>query len=201
MDHGIEHFMRSIARDTYPEPRSDIHDALTKEWLPKVCAFIPPATRVLDVGCGSGPALEWFRENNYSADGIATNGSDIQSCIESGFSVQGMDQNALHFCEQEFWLVWARHVIEHSIAPYWTLHEFKRVLKPGGILYVEVPAPGTSCHHETNQNHYSVLPHSGWLSLILRAGFEMIESNEIRIQTMAGPDVYFNFICKKKLTN
>jgi SAM-dependent methyltransferase len=93
--------------------------------------------------------------------------------------------------------VWARHVLEHSVIPFFVLHEFARVLKPGGILYAEVPSPGTDCRHEANPNHYSVLTCGMWLQLIQRAGFEILEVREIKLNTAAGPDIYHSIIARK----
>ncbi len=36
-----------------------------------------------------------------------------------------------------------------------------------------------------------------WASLIIRAGFEILQGMDINIKTPLGPDVYFAFIAKK----
>ena len=91
------------------------------------------------------------------------------------------------FADNEFDLLWCRHVLEHSIAPLFTLSEYRRVLKPGGLAYVEVPAPDTSARHETNPNHYSVLPLSAWFNLFSRVGFAVEHSIAIGFTVPAGP--------------
>lgn len=194
---NLSQFMASIAKDTYPEPRSSGHDGITQAQAAKVAPLIPEGGRVLDIGCGQGPALDWFLENGFDPIGVALNAEDVAACIERGHEAIIGDQNALHFNDGGFDLVWARHVLEHSIAPYWTLHEFNRVLKKGGILYVEVPAPDTDSRHETNQNHYSVMGWKMWASLISRAGFDVMASETISLTTGAGSDVYFTFIGRK----
>ena len=75
--------------------------------------------------------------------------------------------------------------------------EFFRILRPEGYLYIEVPAPDTSCQHQTNQNHYSVLGKSMWIELIRRTGFIFLESLDITFEVPAGPDTYWAFIQKK----
>jgi ubiquinone/menaquinone biosynthesis C-methylase UbiE len=189
--------MARIALDTYPEPRTPGHDGITHSQLAKVCALVPNGGEVLDVGCGQGPALDWLKEHGFSGTGITINKADLVACRELGHNVYDCDQNALMFNDGWFDMVWARHVLEHSVAPYWTLHEFKRVLKPGGILYVEVPSPNTASCHESNQNHYSVMGYEMWLALITRAGFEPIEGVEMNLKTEAGPDVYFAITSRK----
>lgn len=193
----LAEFMQRIAADTYPEPRTQGHDHITESIAPEVAKFLQPGDWVLDVGCGQGPALEWFHKHGFEPRGIALNNGDVKHCTDLGFDVLFRDQNDIGYSDNTFECVWARHVIEHSIAPYFTLHEFHRVLVAGGILYVEVPAPDTSCRHETNQNHYSVMGIEMWKNLIVRSGFELLEVREIKLVTGAGPDCYFSLICKK----
>ncbi len=109
-----------------------------------------------------------------------------------------MDQSYLDFDDASFDLVWCRHALEHSVAPYFTLAGFHRVLAPGGALYVEVPAPDTACKHETNPNHYSVLGRSAWISLMQRSGFEVIDTVAIDFAVPAGPDTYWGFMLRRK---
>ena len=124
--------------------------------------------------------------------GIAL-GEDVLICQREGLDVRSMDQSYLEFDNDSFDIIWCRHALEHSIFPYFTLAEFRRVLKSGGYLYVEVPAPDTSCHHEENPNHYSVLGKSLWRSLFLRAGFVVEEEIDIDFMVPAGPDQYWSF--------
>lgn len=77
------------------------------------------------------------------------------------------------------------------------MQEISRVIKPEGYLYIEVPAPDTSCKHQTNKNHYSVLGKSMWLYLIKRSGFEILQVLDINFNVPAGPDIYWAIIQKK----
>jgi ubiquinone/menaquinone biosynthesis C-methylase UbiE len=162
-----------------------------------VAPHLSPGASILDVGCGQGPALEWFTANGFSPLGIALGQQDVDACIAAGFRCEQMDQNDMTFPDRAFDCVWARHVLEHSVIPLFTLTEFARVLQPLGILYAEMPAPDTACAHQTNANHYSVFPASCWQSLIERAGFEIVETRNINLQTGMGPDKYLSFICRK----
>jgi SAM-dependent methyltransferase len=200
MHSRISDFIAARAAETYPEPRTTGHDGLTAQMAPLVAAMLPTGASVLDVGCGQGPALDWFQQHGHYPVGITTNTADLRACEANGHEVHPVDMHKLpdSFERYPFDCIWARHVLEHSAIPFFVLHEFARVLKPGGILYAEVPSPGTACGHETNPNHYSVLGSTAWINLISRAGFEIIEAREIKLQTGAGPDIYYSFIAKKK---
>ena len=155
----FEAFIDRLRDDVYPEPPSEQHTELSRHmWaLLQKTVPLPPGSRVLDVGCGQGLALELFRAAGHKAIGITIGDEDLAACAAAGFEALDMDQSYLDFADASFDLVWCRHALEHSVAPYFTLAGFHRVLTAGGILYVEVPAPDTACRHETNPNHYSVL--------------------------------------------
>lgn len=192
-------FLERLRADVYPEPPSVQHTEFTRMMWAKLreVVSLPPGARVLDVGCGQGLALELFREAGLDAVGITIGSEDLAACAAHGFHAVEMDQSFLDFPPASFDLIWCRHALEHSVAPYFTLAGFHEALKPGGILYVEVPAPDTACHHETNPNHYSVLGRSLWLSLMQRAGFELLDGIQMRFEVPAGPDMYWAFILRK----
>ena len=195
----LEQFLTRIAGETYPEPNSHLHSGITQKMLERVtqvCA-LRPGLKVLDVGCGQGVAQAHFAAQQCDAVGIGLNEVDLEACRRAGFRVLEMDQSFLDFGDGEFDLIWCRHCLEHSVMPYFTLSQFARVLKPGGWLYVEVPAPDTSCRHQTNRNHYSVLGKSMWTDLIQRCGFRLVEVIDLEFNVVAGPDVYWGFIQQK----
>lgn len=193
-------FINKIESETYPESPSFIHSEITGKVLDILLPQhnITPDAQILDIGCGQGPALNIFRDKGYSnAIGITLNDEDVRVCRGNGHDVRKMDQSFLEFQNGLFDFIWARHVIEHSVFPYFTLTEFSRVMAPGGILYLEVPAPETSCHHETNPNHYSVLGRGAWASLLGRCGLTVLDEAKYSFTTGMGPDEYWGFICTK----
>jgi len=190
-------FLGAVTLQTYPEVESIVHTSITREQLQRVIQRFALSlnAEILDVGCGQGPALDALREMGLRATGISINEEDLSVCRGKGHDVRNMDQSFLEFPPASFDLVWARHCVEHSIMPFFTLSGFKRVLKPRGHLYLEVPAPGTACRHEENLNHYSVLTKNSWRSLLLRSGFTVEAEDTVGLATPAGPDEYYIFLC------
>jgi SAM-dependent methyltransferase len=193
-------FLRRLSAETYPEVPSEPHTGITRmmvERLAMVCG-LQPGAKILDVGCGQGTALDLFERRGYVPLGITLNAEDVAVCRAKGFSVRQLDQSFLDFPDAHFDLVWCRHCLEHSIFPYFTLSGFARVLRPGGWLYVEVPAPDTACRHQENQNHYSVLGKSMWLDLLKRSCFEVVNVTDLQFTAPAGADVYWAFLGRRR---
>ena len=195
---SITDFINARASETYPEPRSGGHDEIIRKVCPIVAETLPPAAQILDVGCGQGPALAWFTEHGFCPRGIATNQDDLDACRSLDLLAADIDMHDLSSIANGCYdCVFARHVLEHSVAPFYVLAEFARILKPGGVLYVDVRSPDTPCEHELNRNHYSVLGWKMWASLMQRAGFTNERMMEIKAKTPVGEDVYFSFIATK----
>jgi SAM-dependent methyltransferase len=194
----LDAFLQKLRGDIYPEPPSPVHTQISQQMFEVLRSHypVPPGGKVLDVGCGQGVALELFRAAGLDPLGI-TLGEDAEVCRRKGFNVRETDFAFLDFPDASFDLVWCRHAIEHSVFPFFTLAELHRVLKPGGVLYLEVPAPDTACGHQTNPNHYSVLGRSMWIELIRRVGFPQLRMRDLNFQTGMGPDTYWAFMTRK----
>jgi SAM-dependent methyltransferase len=194
----LDQFLNRIGGDVYPEPSAEPHKSIIRAVIAILfdAGVLRAGMRVLDVGCGQGFALGEFRDRGLDAVGI-TLGKDAEVCREQGFAVHEMDQNFMTFPDNEFDVLWCRHVLEHSVAPLFTLSEYWRVLKSGGLAYVEVPAPDTASQHQTNPNHYSVLPASSWRHLFVKSGFTVEEAKDLNLPLTIGPDVYWSYQLRK----
>ncbi len=196
----LEQFLERVAQETYPEPPSELHTKITRDMFAQMVSQLPlpPDAEILDIGCGQGLALELFQEKGLRATGITLNDEDVRVCQAKGFKVLKMDQSFLDFPAEAFDCVWCRHCLEHSIFPYFTLNEINRVLRPQGLLYLEMPSPETACRHESNKNHYSVLGKRMWLELLKRSGFQLVNALDINFQTRLGSDTYWVFMSRKQ---
>ena len=110
-------FIYQIEKDTYPEPPSNVHIDITNKVMDIILAkcLFPQNAKILDVGCGQGPALDILKQRGFCATGIALNDKDIQVCQSKNHVALKMDQSFMDFTDGWFDFVWARHVIEHSI--------------------------------------------------------------------------------------
>ena len=192
-----EFIQERINKDIYPEHPSQLHTEITEKMIERLDSHQPLAgKKILDCGCGQGVALEMFRNKGAKVIGT-TFGEDHKICRQKGFEVYEMDQSFLDFIPNSFDIVWCRHALEHSLMPLFTLRGFSEVLKPGGILYLEMPAPDTAAMHETNQNHYSCFTKRAWISLIERSDFSIFDNTDIKFTVSVGEDQYYSFFCRK----
>ncbi len=201
----LEHYARfqrfieeRLSADIYPEVPMKAHIQITHQMIARLNQVMPLQGKlVLDCGCGQGLALEEFTKLGAHPIGT-TFGEDYQICKKNGYEVYEMDQSFLDFEPNSFDVIWCRHAIEHSLFPLFTLRGFYEVLKPDGILYIEVPAPDTDAQHETNKNHYSCFTKKAWTSLFLRSGFSIIDALDLELKMgNGGGDMYHTFMLKK----
>lgn len=107
-------------------------------------ARLPARARVLDVGCGTGGMLAALRERapGWELAGIDRDPAAVRHCAERRLTgvVQG-DAAALPFASESFDAVVCLDVLYHAeVDEGAALAEIGRVLVPGAILVLNVPA-------------------------------------------------------------
>lgn len=164
---------------------------------------LPKQGKALDVGCGHGYALDVLKNHGLTPVGITLFDDDYVRATARGHEVHYMDMSFLDFEPETFDVVWARQCIEHSIMPFFTLHEINRVLKMGGFLYIEVPAPNTVGINELDPNHYSVFGSKMWYVLLNKSGFNVVKSYSIKFENerngVRGEDESYSMLCQKAI--
>lgn len=181
----FERYLRLARATVYSEPEEgNFHNALIKEAVQTFVPLfgLPDTPFVLDAGCGPGVFMDEMRSAGFSSLwGVTLSQDDVDACRKKGHGCTLGDISDLDDTDDSVDLIWCRHAIEHSVYPLFTLYEFNRVLKNGGGLYVEVPAPDQLRSHESNPNHYSIFGVRMWVSLMQRAGFEVFDVKDINL--------------------
>jgi SAM-dependent methyltransferase len=98
--------------------------------------------RVLDVGCSLGYTLDAARELGLEPAGVDVSGVAVEACRASGHVAEIGQLASLPFPDGHFAIVVMKHVLEHTPDPQAALAEARRVLEPGGVLFVAVPHAG-----------------------------------------------------------
>lgn len=102
-----------------------------------------PGMRILDAGCGSGSMA---REIAKAASGSAVVGIDLRDkyvdYARRRAEAEGLrnltfemgDVGELSFANGTFDIIWTKYLMQWVADPMRAMHEFARVLKPGGLL-------------------------------------------------------------------
>ena len=142
-------------------------------FLSEAARELPAGARVLDAGAGEAPYRELFEHCEYVT-------SDWASSVHEG--ARSADVVApihdLPLGEATFDAVINTQVLEHVPDPFAALRELRRVLVPGGRLWLTAPLVGEL--HEEPYDFFRYTSH-GLASLLDRAGFE-----EIEVEPLAG---------------
>jgi SAM-dependent methyltransferase len=169
---------------------------------------LPPAVlerrdAMLDVGCGRGLLLDAFLERSWSVAGTQLSRTAAQSCERrSGAKVHVGELPELALEEAGYRLVTFYHVLEHVGRPLEYLREARRLLRPDGLLVVEVPDAGSPAFRALGPRHFCVdHPHHLFFfsadslrGLLDRAGFEVAGVSRFSLE-------YSPFTCLQNLLN
>jgi SAM-dependent methyltransferase len=98
------------------------------------------SAKILDVGCGTGAFAKEFK-NLGEYYGIDISPKAVDFCKKRGIkNVKEGSATDLNYSESEFDIVLALDVLEHLKNDQAAIREIRRVLKPGGIAIIFVPA-------------------------------------------------------------
>lgn len=98
-----------------------------------------PGARLLDVGCGNGNFLEFARRAGWQVRGL-----DLDPIAVAAARAQGLDvlEGTITLLDGEsecYDRITLSHILEHAYDPWDVLASCYRLLKPGGVLWLETP--------------------------------------------------------------
>ncbi|WP_020395562.1 class I SAM-dependent methyltransferase [Thiolinea disciformis] len=102
------------------------------------------ATRLLDVGCGEGFALAYFRKQgwivkgiDFSSSGIDSQNPECRDTLQTGDIFILLDEEIS--AGNKYHVVWLQNVLEHVLEPIKLLQSLKSLLEIDGIAVITVP--------------------------------------------------------------
>ena len=106
-----------------------------------IAALVPPQSRVLDVGCGTGALSVVLRDVCHATVfGVEPDPDRAARTAERGIEVHaGVLTSELRRSVGEFDIAIYADVLEHLSDPLHELHTVKPFVKPGGLVIVSVP--------------------------------------------------------------
>jgi ubiquinone/menaquinone biosynthesis C-methylase UbiE len=104
-----------------------------------IAKYATPGAPILDAGCGTGLNLRNLPKGSVGVDINPRNVALLKQRLPDHVVIEG-DVEHLPFADGSFGTVLCTEVIEHIPDPTAALAEYRRVLKPGGVLIGSVPA-------------------------------------------------------------
>lgn len=133
--------------------------------------------RVLDVGCGTGAVLDWLsKQDNVFPTGIDYSREAVRFCRKRGqIRSASASANELPFADASFDAVASFDVLCHRSIPdpCVPLREMRRVLRPGGVLLLNLPAyQWLYSSHDVAVHTVRRFTRPGALALLRETGFK-----------------------------
>lgn len=126
----------------FPLGRSGIDAALARNLEP-----LPhPQARLLDVGCGNGNYLEFARRAGWQVQGVDFDPVAVATARERGLDVFEGTIKVLAGERACYDRITLSHILEHVYDPWDVLADCYRLLKPGGVLWLETPNANSNGH-------------------------------------------------------
>jgi SAM-dependent methyltransferase len=99
----------------------------------------PGSLSVLDVGCGFGDQLQWFRSDSV---GLELGDEQLARCREKGLTVYKwsfLDPLPHELEGRRFDAALLSHFLEHVFSPHAILMQVRKHLKPDGLICINCP--------------------------------------------------------------
>lgn len=134
-----EYFDHQLGKEDSPDSCRGLYPQIQQS-----CDFfvnlLPIGCReILDIGARDGAATDYFIRHGYFAKGIELSQKLVKHCQSRGIPVVQGDMHHLLFRDNSFDAIFAKDVLEHSYDPPLALIEWTRVLRVGGLMYIECP--------------------------------------------------------------
>ena len=142
------------------------------------------ATSVLDVGCGEGNALSWFRDQGLEAFGIDGLPENVKITRSKGIKCEEIDFTVSQFKDRTYDLIWCCEVVEHVEERF--VQNLIDTFKCGEFVAMTHALPRQGGYH-----HVNCKPKEYWTDHMVKNGFKYLEKETIEAKNFE-PQRYFN---------
>lgn len=150
---------------------------------------VPQKAKVLDAGCAFGDLLSLLDKSNYQTFGIDVSKYALERARKNTKAqlVLGDLNKKLPYKDNFFDAIFAVDVIEHLDSPYHFLLEIKRVLKKGGILFIQTPNINSifeifakeKWFAYTDETHLYLFNRKSLRFILQKSGFSILQNQTI----------------------
>ena len=142
----------------------------------RFASLLPPAARILDLGCGPGRDLRLFSDAGHTAIGVELNPHFVAMARHHGEVVEAdIRRIGELFAPRSFSGVWAQASLVHLSGEdiELLLLDLAMILEPAGRLYACVPSFGETgwWDEPDGRRWYTVWPRNSFVRAVETAGF------------------------------
>jgi len=137
---------------------------------------------VIDIGCGQGYAVSFFKGQGLAATGLDGSLEAISSSVAPSAVVQHDFYQSAYLPAGTVDMVWSCEFIEHIEEKYLE-NVLSSLSKAGKVIALTHAFPGQPGHH-----HVNCQPTIYWIGLLRRAGFEFSLLNTLAARWVAMKD-------------
>lgn len=147
---------------------------------------------LLDVGAGNGEFLKFAKTMGWNAVGLDNDPKAVAVAKSDGLDMRLGSLDLFASQETEFDFITVSHVIEHVYDPVKLLADCKRLLKPGGQLWLETPNINAKGHQRFQENwrglepprHLVLFSQKALTEALAKMGFEEIRYHNRGLNTV-----------------
>ncbi len=155
---------------TTPRERLWNLEALARDrWIQQQAAQLAPGSRVLDAGAGASKYRPMFKHCRYETQDFCQYQGELVKYLQPIDYV--CDITAIPLPDASLDAIVCTEVIEHVLDPLAVLHEFARLLKPGGRLLLT--APFLSSLHMEPYHYFGGFTHYWYRHWLPAKGFKV----------------------------
>jgi SAM-dependent methyltransferase len=166
------------------------------EWIG---GFLAPRSRVFEIGCHDGYVLSRLAAQGHRCEGVEPSPFADLARERYRLPVAKGFFHADQFDHEAYDLVIMRHVVEHVDDPAGFVAEATRLVKPDGLLYLEVPDSYASIEQayfpEFHADHISYFTIASLLRVLDMCGVREIVHQETALAYMKFP--FLNVLARK----
>jgi len=141
---------------------------------------IPTDAAILEVGCSGGPLLAELKDAGYTnLRGLDVSPTAIDRAKSRGLdNLFVMDATKPDFPDNTFDLLIASDILEHLQQPQPALAQWCRILKPGGLAIILVPAfMFLWTEHDEVNRHFHRYTRPDLVAAVRQQGFDIVTSS------------------------
>jgi ubiquinone/menaquinone biosynthesis C-methylase UbiE len=140
MSDYIDENNRITAKNLVECNTSDVIPRLT-EVFEMARPYMLPEMKFVDVGCRDGYLIDILKQNGFDdVEGVEMCEEAVEVSISRGFTVYNINAEEMPiFDDESVDFFFAIHTLEHLLNPEKCVNEMYRILKPNGMVLIEVP--------------------------------------------------------------